>query len=171
LPDGQIPKLERVCRVPLSAWVRQKFVETTLGEIIDQRAVMDRIRWGRQMFDLQEVPYDRCNFRSEAMNLVDDGIQAVEVNQTFLSLSYATKFLLGAYLAQNLRHGNHPVLNWMASCLQLQYDHKDNCQPSKPERMRSSKRIDGIQATVTALVRATVAQDTSNNYPIIRSVG
>jgi phage terminase large subunit-like protein len=102
---------------------------------------------------------------------VDDGIQAVEVNQTFLSLSYATKFLLGAYLAQNLRHGNHPVLNWMASCLQLQYDHKDNCQPSKPERMRSSKRIDGIQATVTALVRATVAQDTSNNYPIIRSVG
>jgi phage terminase large subunit-like protein len=171
LPDGQIPKLERICRVPLSAWVRQKFVETTPGEIIDQRAVMDHIRWGRQMFDLQEVPYDRCNFRSEAMNLVDDGIQAVEVNQTFMSLSYATKFLLGAYVAGNLRHGNHPVLNWMASCLQLQYDHKDNCQPSKPERLRSSKRIDGIQATVTALVRATVAEDTSNNYTIIRSVG
>ena len=30
---------------------------------------------------------------------------------------------------RKFRHGNNPVLNWMASCLQLQYDHKDNCQP------------------------------------------
>jgi hypothetical protein len=47
----------------------------------------------------------------------------------------------------------------MASCLQLQYDHKDNCQPTKPERGRTSKRIDGISATVTALSRALVAHD------------
>jgi phage terminase large subunit-like protein len=91
------------------------------------------------------------------MNLVDDGIQAVEIQQGFLQLSHATKFLLGAYLDQKIRHGNHPVLNWMASCLQLQYDHKDNCQPTKPERGKSAKRIDGIAATVTALTRALVA--------------
>src|ERR1700676_1680680 len=122
------------------------------------------------MFDLQVVPYDLCNFRSEAMNLVDEGIQAVEVNQSFMSLSYATKFLLGAYVAGNLRHGNHPVFNWMASCLQLQSHRKDNCQPSKPERGGSSKRIDAVQATVTALVRATVAQE-SIPYTGLRSVG
>jgi hypothetical protein len=45
----------------------------------------------------------------------------------------------------------------MASCLQLQYDHKDNCVPTKPERGKSAKRIDGIAATVTALSRALVA--------------
>ena len=45
----------------------------------------------------------------------------------------------------------------MASCLQLQYDHKDNCQPSKPERLKSAKRIDGIAATVNALARAITA--------------
>ena len=82
---------------------------------------------------------------------------AVEVNQSFLHLSHPTKFLLGAYLDQKIRHGNNPVLNWMASCLQLQYDSRDNCQPSKPERGKSSKRIDGIQATVTGLVRAIEA--------------
>jgi phage terminase large subunit-like protein len=64
---------------------------------------------------------------------------------------------------QKIRHGNNPVLNWMASCLQLQYDHKDNCQPSKPERARSSKRIDGIQATVTGLTRAIVAMPQRND--------
>jgi len=157
IPEGQIDKLERVCRVPYATWVHQNFIEATPGQTIDQRAVMDRIRWGRERFDLREVPYDRFNFRSEALNLADEGIVAVEVNQSFLHLSHPTKFLLGAYLDQKIRHGNNPVLNWMASCLQLQYDHKDNCQPSKPERGKSSKRIDGIQATMTGLVRAIVA--------------
>jgi hypothetical protein len=45
----------------------------------------------------------------------------------------------------------------MASCLQLQYDRKDNCVPTKPERGKSSKRIDGLAAIVTALNRALVA--------------
>ncbi len=157
MPQERVPQLERVCRVPFSTWIAQKFIMATPGSVIDQRPVMERIRWGRQIFELREVPYDRYNFRTEAMNLVDDGIQAVEIQQGFLQLSHPTKFLLGAYLDQKIRHGNNPVLNWMASCLQLQYDHKDNCQPTKPERGKSAKRIDGIAATVTALTRALVA--------------
>jgi phage terminase large subunit-like protein len=90
------------------------------------------------------------------MELNDEGIQAVEITQGYLHLSHATKFLLSAYVDAKLRHGNNPVLNWMASCLQLQYDHKDNCQPTKPERGKSGKRIDGIAATVNALARAVV---------------
>jgi len=171
MPQERIEPLERICRVPFSTWIRQGFITATPGEMVDQRAVLDRIRWGRQMFDLREVPYDRYNFRSEALNLVDEGIQAVEVNQTFLFLSHATKFLLGAYVDQKIRHGNNPVLNWMASCMQLQYDRKDNCQPTKPERGKSSKRIDGIQATITGLTRAILGEDKRITYTGLRSVG
>ena len=149
--------MQRVCRVPYETWIRQGFIEATPGNAIDLRAVLERIRWGRRTFDLREVPYDRFNFRTEAMNLGEEGIEAVEIPQSFLLLSHPTKFLLSMYPDQKVRHGNNPVLNWMASCLQLQYDHKDNCQPSKPERGKSAKRIDGIQATVTALARALVA--------------
>jgi phage terminase large subunit-like protein len=164
MAQDRVQSLERICRVPFSAWIRQKFIEATSGNAIDLRAVLDRIRWGREMFDLREVPYGRLNFRTEALNLIDDGITATEVQQSFLHLSYPTKFLLSAYGDRKIRHGNNPVLNWMASCLQLQYDHKDNCQPSKPERMRSSKRTDGIQAIVTALARALVAGNTTSVY-------
>ncbi len=157
MPRERINQLERTCRVPYSTWIAQKFIAATPGSVIDQRPVIERIRWARELFELREVPYDRFNFRTEAMNLIDEGIQAVEVQQSFLHLSHPTKFLLGAYLDQKIRHGNNPVLNWMASCLQLQYDHKDNCQPTKPERGKSAKRIDGIAATVTALTRALVA--------------
>jgi len=157
VPEEKIHQLQISCRVPLSSWVERKFLCATPGSAVDQRAVMDKIRWGRQMFDLRAMPYDRCNFRSEALNLADEGIPAIEVPQNFMNLSAATKFLLSKYLDQGIRHGNHPVLNWMASCLQLQYDHKDNCQPSKPERGKSSKRIDIIQAAVTAWSQALVA--------------
>jgi phage terminase large subunit-like protein len=164
MAQDRVPALERICRVPFSAWIKQGLIEATPGNSIDLRAVLKRIRWGKEMFDLKEVPYDRLNFRTEALNLIDEGISTTEVQQSFLHLSYPTKFLLSAYGDQKIRHGNHPVLNWMASCLQLQYDHKDNCQPSKPERMKSSKRIDGIQAMVTALSRALVARDPTSIY-------
>ncbi|MGD1093118.1 MAG: terminase large subunit [Bryobacteraceae bacterium] len=158
MPRERVVDLERVCRVPYGAWIDQGFITATPGNAIDLRAVLERIRWGREMFELREVPFDRFNFRSEAMNLIDDGIEAVEVQQGFAHLSHPTKFLLSSYLDQKIRHGNNPVFNWMASCLQLQYDHRDNCVPSKPERMKSAKRIDGLAATVTALTRAMVAE-------------
>lgn len=161
MPLERVAEIERICRVPFASWIERGFVTATPGNAIDLRSVLDRIRWGQKTFDLKEVPFDRENFRTEAMNLNAEGIKAVEVAQAFLTLSYATKFLLTAYVDLKIRHANHPVLNWMASCLQLQYDHKDNCQPSKPERLKATTRIDGIQATVTALSRALVARGPS----------
>lgn len=170
VPEERVPELERVCHQPFTDWIDRGFVEATPGNAIDLRAVKDRIRWARQMFDMREMAYDRCNFRSEAMELVDEGIEAIEVPQNYMQLGYPTKFILSMYMDRKLRHGNHPVYNWHAACLQLQYDRKDNCQPSKPERLKSSKRIDGIAATVTLLNRALVAESPTVAYTGLRSV-
>src|SRR6185369_12607364 len=123
----------------------------------------------------REVPASRNAIRPlqlpyRGINLTSEGIEAVEIQQGFLQLSHPTKFLLSAYLDQKIRHGNNPVLNWMASCLQLQYDRKDNCQPTKPERGKSGKRIDGIAATVTALARALVSQESFISYTGLSSI-
>jgi phage terminase large subunit-like protein len=170
VPEKRVPELERICRLPFTDWIERGFVTATPGNAIDLRAVTDRIRWGREMFDVREMAFDRCNFRSEAMELMDEGIEAVEVPQNFMQLSYPTKFLLSAYLDQKLRHGNHPVLNWNAACLQLQYDRKDNCQPTKPERLKSSKRIDGIATMVTSLNRGLVPENDFIPTSDLRSV-
>jgi phage terminase large subunit-like protein len=172
MPEERVPELERICRVPYAHWIDAGFIEMTSGNGIDMRKVKDRIRWGREMFELIEVDYDRVNFRTQAMELFDqDGIDVIEVNQTFLLLSHPTKYLLSSYVDRKLRHGNNPVYNWMASCLQLQYDKKDNCQPTKPERKKSAKRIDGIAATVDACSRWLVAVDNSVTHHELRSVG
>ena len=171
VPRERVAALERICRIPLQNWIDRGFVEATPGNAIDLRAVKERIRWGREFFDLQELAYDRCNFRAEAMELVDEGIPTMEVPQNFMQLSTPTKFILSAYLDKKLRHGNNPVLNWHASCLQLQYDRKDNCQPSKPERLKSSKRIDGMQAIVTLLNRGLAHEEQGTiSYSGLRSM-
>ena len=157
IPQERVEAIGRKCRVnvELPSWIEKGFVTATPGGAIDLRSVVERIKWCSEKFNLVEVPYDRMNFRVQAMDLQEsEGINCTEVPQTFLGLSAATKFLLALYGEKQVRHGNHPVLNWMASCLQLQYDHKDNCQPAKPERMKSAKRIDGMQALVTGLSQA-----------------
>lgn len=173
IPQEKVADFERICRVPIRSWIERGFVQQTPGNAYDLRVVRDRILWGREMFDIQELAYDRANFRNIAMAINDeDGITAIEVHQNFMQLSEATKFLLSAHLDQKLAHGNHPVYNWHAACLQVQYDRKDLVQPSKPERLKSSKRIDGIQATVTMLNRGLAYEESGSvSYTGLRSVG
>jgi phage terminase large subunit-like protein len=161
-PEERLPEIERICRMPFALWRERGLITVTPGNGIDLRRVLDLIRWLAEVVDVRELCYDKLNFRTESMNLAEEGLTTTEVPQDFMRLSYATKFLLGLYPDNKLRHGNHPVLNWMAACLQLKYDDKDNCQPAKPRRLKSSKRIDGIQAIVTALSQACVAEGDSS---------
>jgi len=170
VPEEQVAKIERVTRMPIRAWIDQGFITATPGNSIDLRSVMDRIREMTKTFDVVEVPFDRTNFRTQGSELLEEGIPTFEVPQNFTELGYPTKWLLGAYPDKRIRHGNNPVLNWMAACLQLDYDHKDNCQPAKPARGKSSKRIDGIQSVVTALNRGLSAQPQTMSYTGLKSV-
>lgn len=160
VPEGLLAALEHQCRVPLSTWVAQGFVTATPGNAIDMRSVVERIKWLRDRFDLIEVPFDRTNFRTQAMDLRENSeIETWEVPQNYMELGYPTKWLLAAYQERQIRHGNNPALNWMAGCLQLKYDDHDNCQPAKPKRLKNTKRIDLMQAAITGLNRALLAAE------------
>jgi phage terminase large subunit-like protein len=58
-------------------------------------------------------------------------------------------------VSSNLRHGNNPVLRWMASNVAVRTDSNRNIMPDKD---RSGLKIDGITAAVMALSRAIVHQ-------------
>jgi phage terminase large subunit-like protein len=72
-------------------------------------------------------------------------------------LSEPSKKLLELVAAGKFHHGGHPVLRWNASCLATE-ESNDNLMFTKPERSKSSSRIDGIAATVNALARAIVTK-------------
>lgn len=166
LPQDRIPDIERRTRAPLSKWIKAGFLKTTPGAEIEMTAVIEKVRWAAEMFQLQEVCFDRWGGIKAAANLllVPDGFVCVEIPQTIGGLSAATKYFLGLYLNQRLTHGNNPILNWHASCLALDTDGGDNCKPVKPPRDVAAKRIDGVAATITAMARAMVAEDNVIRY-------
>lgn len=156
LPQGRLAERERVDHQPYKLWARRGFLTATEGNINDLRSIRDRIEWARQMFELRDVCYDPWNFKHVASDLIDAGVSCIEVRQGYQSLSAATKQLLTLYPDQLIRHGNHPIMNFCARSLSVIGDNKGNIQPAKPDYTKSSKRIDGISATVTAMAIAMV---------------
>ncbi len=168
MPESCVRKRELRDAVPYSQWARDGFLELCPGNVIDYRDVQARLEWAASMFDLQEICWDPWNSRQISVPMVEAGYQCIEVRQGFQTLSEPSKKLLELVANGKLHHANHPVLRWNASCACLVHDRKDNIMFSKPEREKSSRRIDGIAATVNALCRAMVAEESSVG---VRSVG
>jgi phage terminase large subunit-like protein len=151
--------------VPLAQWIRDGYMEATPGEVIDYRAVQDRLEWGSQMFDEREICWDPWNSRPASVAMVENGYQCIEVRQGYMSLSEPSKKILAAVARGKLHHGTHPVLRWNASCLAT-VERNDNLTFAKPEREKSTSRIDGISAITNAMARAMLAPEEEQSAKI-----
>jgi phage terminase large subunit-like protein len=76
----------------------------------------------------------------------------VAMGQGFQSMSPPTKELLRLVVDRRLAHGGNAVLRWMADNLVVQTDPAGNIKPNKA---KSTARIDGMVALIMALDRAT----------------
>jgi phage terminase large subunit-like protein len=76
----------------------------------------------------------------------------------YQSLSEPSKKILAAVARGKLHHGAHPVLRWIASCLAT-IERNDNLMFAKPEREKSTSRIDGMSALANAMARAMMAPE------------
>src|ERR1700693_2579974 len=171
LPDGKIRKLEVKLGVPLAQWARDGFLELSPGDVIDYRDIQGRLKWGASMFDLQEICWDPWNSRQASVPMVEDGDKCVEVPQGYKSLNEPTKKILELVVRAGLHHGNHPVLRWHAGSACTVTDGKDNVMFTKPDREKSTSRIDGMAATANAFFRAITPEENTISYTGLRSVG
>lgn len=76
-------------------------------------------------------------------------------------MSLPTKELMKLILERKLAHGGHPVLRWMMDNIYIRTDPAGNI---KPDKKKSTEKIDGAVATVMALDRAIrCGNDTSES--------
>jgi len=66
-------------------------------------------------------------------------------------MSPPTKELMKLTLEQKIAHGGHPVLRWNADNIHIRQDTAGNI---KPDKEKSTEKIDGIVALIMALDRA-----------------
>lgn len=79
------------------------------------------------------------------------GIHGIPFGQGFKDMSPPSKELMKLTLEQKLAHGGHPVLRWMMDNIFVRTDPAGNI---KPDKEKSTEKIDGAVATIMALDRA-----------------
>jgi phage terminase large subunit-like protein len=141
-------------RVLYEQWAADGVLQTTPGNITDYEFIREKIKELAESFLITELVYDRWNATQLITQLGNDGLTVVPFGQGFASMAAPTKEFDKLLREGVLRHGNHPVLTWMAGNVAVIQDPAGNL---KPDKNKSSEKIDGIVAGIMALGRAMVA--------------
>jgi len=84
-------------------------------------------------------------------NLEGLGFTVVPFGQGYKDMSPPTKELMKLTLEEKIAHGGQPVLRWMMDNVFVRTDSAGNI---KPDKEKSTERIDGAVALIMALDRA-----------------
>lgn len=147
--------------VPYPQWAEEDHIEPTPGNVVDFRAVEDRIRDICEKFDVREIAFDPHLARNMLNNLLDDGFPAIEMRQGWVTMAPAIKELERAIVGGKFRHGGHPVLRWNFDNIAVETDKAGNKAFHKG---KSRDRIDGAVAAAMAVSRAATGMDTRSIY-------
>lgn len=148
LPEAKLPELNRRTAGNADAWVRQRWLFTTPGNVFDPSVVIAQLEHDRDNFRIVTAGYDRWGANDVSRKCSEDGLTMVGVGQGFASLSAPTKEILRLTLGGRLEHGGNPVMRWMIDNLAVAIDPAENV---KPDKARAADKIDGFSALATAM--------------------
>ncbi len=141
-------------------WVESGYLTAHQGARIDIEEIEKSLIADAKLFDLTgsengggEVCIDPWNAQQLATNLLNQGIEVVEIPQTAPSLSEPMKELEVLIMEGKFKHDGNPVTTWMFENVICEPDHKENIFPRK-ENKNSPNKIDGAVATINAMARA-----------------
>lgn len=151
IPEERIKERVLNDRVPYDIWVKQDYLKTTPGNVIDYAFIEKKILELANMFDIQEIGFDPWNAMQTAIRLGDEGLTMVEIRQGFRSMSPPMKEIEQLVRGKKILHNGHPVLRWNFGNVETKTDENDNIRPVKS---KSTERIDGVVAMINAMARA-----------------
>ena len=151
VPEENMRQRSRDDGVPYEAWVREGWLRTTPGNVIDYEFIEAEIRELADRYQIKEVAFDPWNATQTSNNLQADGMEMVQIRQGTKSLSAPMKELEVLVLTQRIAHGGNVPLAWMVANTVAEEDSNGNIKPS---RNKSTEHIDGVVALIMALSRA-----------------
>ncbi len=156
VPEENVARRARKDRVPYDLWIQQGLIEATPGNVTDYDVIRHRILEDCERFSVREIAIDRWNATQISTQLQEEGITVALFGQGFASMSAPAKELERLVTGGNFAHGGNLVLRWMASNCAIAQDPAGNI---KPDKARSSEKIDGVVAVVMALGRAIALRE------------
>ena len=182
-PLDTIQKRSKEDRVPYNAWkdvslmdycdasnfedhnnylANQSILDATPGNQIDYDHIQETIVFLNTLLNPKWFEYDPWMAVHIVQNMSKIGVEMNPFPQTITHFSAPTKEFEKRLYSGQFRHGNHPILGWMLSGVVAKEDPNENIRYAKNV---STKRIDGIVATVMALAGTMTEKETNeSNY-------
>ena len=151
IPEDNIELRVSRDHVPYDQWEREGLLNTTEGNVVHYAAIETFIEKLGTRYDLREIAYDRWGAVQMSQNLDALGFTVVPFGQGFKDMSPPSKELMKLALEGKIQHGGNKVLAWMVDNIHIRTDPAGNI---KPDKQKSTEKIDGVVALIMALDRA-----------------
>jgi phage terminase large subunit-like protein len=151
IPEENISLRVSRDHVPYDIWEKEGFLLTTEGNVVHYGFIEQFIEDLGTKYHIKEIAFDRWGAVQMSQNLMDMGFTVVPFGQGYKDMSPPTKELMKLVLEEKLAHGGHPVLRWCVDNIFVRTDPAGNI---KPDKEKSTERIDGAVALIMALDRA-----------------
>lgn len=172
IPEDNIEDRIKNDRVPYDVWIDKGYITATPGNVIDYDWIIKDIDEDTRFFDLKEIAYDRWGATKIVQDLQKLGFDMPEENkhaekrliqfgQGYKSMSPPTKEFEKLIIGQGIEHDGNPVLRWMIDNCVVRIDPAGNI---KPDKGKSTEKIDGVPATIMGLDRALKCETSKSIY-------
>jgi phage terminase large subunit-like protein len=142
--------------IPYDAWIRDGWVTVTDGHRLDHESVAHGIIAFGQTHEIKAVGCDPWQAGALETLLQREGITTKDIPQRTATLNSPCKLLEALVVEKRLRTGANPVAQWNANNVCV---YTDPTGMIKPDKAKSTEKIDGIAALVNALALASTDED------------
>lgn len=149
MPQDSVQEASRRDRAPYDLWVKQGFIRTTPGKVIDYDFVARDIGEITAGLNITRLGFDRWRMDRMKAALERQGVELPlePFGQGYQSMSPALDALEADLLAERIRHGGNPVLTMCAANAVAVPDPAGN---RKLDKSKATGRIDGMVALAMA---------------------
>jgi len=140
-------------------WARDGWITTTPGGTTRYDFVRRDINALAEEFEIAEIAVDRAHGHELMVQLADDGFDVVKHAQSMMAMTFPCRSTEELILEARLKHGDDPVLRWMAGNCAVVQDGNDNIKIMKD---KSGDRVDGMVALVMGVGRLLIAPEPTN---------
>ena len=132
----------------IEEWVRKGYITVTPGNVTDYDYIIRDIAELGEQYDITAMAYDPWNSSSIVPKLVEQGVNMQPFTQTISNYAMPTKEFERIVGLGIVDHYDNPVARWMLSNVVIREDVNGN---RRPDKKKSSEKIDGIVAAIMAL--------------------
>ncbi len=163
IPEENIDLRVRRDHVPYDVWKANGKLQTTEGNVIHYGFIEKFIEELGKKYNIKGICFDRWGAVQMSQNLEGLGFEVIAFGQGYKDMSPATKELYNLVLSKKIAHSGHPVLRWMMDNIFIRTDPAGNI---KPDKEKSTEKIDGAVALIMALDRAIRMGNNQNNESV-----